>query len=43
MDKAPKKQIMGAVEDIYVGSPKEKYIGYGNLTCLEVINNLKEN
>ena len=32
MDKAPKQQLLGVVEDIYVRAPKKKYIGYGNHT-----------
>ena len=31
------------MKDIYVRTLKEKYAGYGNLTCLEVINHLKAN
>ena len=41
MDKALKQQILGGVEDIYVRSLKEKYVRYGNLTFLEVIDHLK--
>ena len=43
MDKALKQQLLGSVEDIYVSSLKEKYVRYGNLTCLEVIDPLKAN
>ena len=43
MDKTLKQQLLGAVEDIYVRSLKEKYVGYRNLTCLEVIDHLKMN
>ena len=41
MDKALKQQLLGAVEDIYIRSLKYKYVGYRNLTCLEVIDHLK--
>ena len=41
--KALKQHILGTMEDIYVRSLKEKYVGYGNLTCLEVIDHLKAN
>ena len=43
MDEALKKHLLGPVEDIYVKSLKEKYVGYGNLNCLKVINRLKAN
>ena len=43
LDKALKQQLLGSVEDIYVRHLKEKYVGYRNLTCLEVINHLKAN
>ena len=43
MDKALKQHLMGEVEDIYVRACKEKYIGYRNLTCLELIDHLKAN
>ena len=38
-----RKKLLGAVEDIYIRELREKYVGYGNLTCLKVINNLKAN
>ena len=31
------------MEDIYASVLKEKYVGYGNLSCLEEINHLKSN
>ena len=38
-----RKKLLEAVEDIYIRDLREKYFGYGNLTCLKVINNLKAN
>ena len=43
MDKSLKQHLLGGVEDIYVRSLKEKYVRYGNLPCLEVIDHLKAN
>ena len=43
MDKSLKQQLLGVVEDIYIRSLKEKYVGHGNLTCLEMIDHLKAN
>ena len=43
IDKSLKQQLLEDVEDIYVRFPKEKYVGYGKLPCLEVIYHLKEN
>ena len=43
MHKSLKQQLMGDMEDIYFRALKEKYSGYGTLTCLEVIDHLKEN
>ena len=43
MDKSLKKQILGAIEDIYVRALKEKYVRYGKLPCLEAIYHLKAN
>ena len=43
MDKALKQQLLDSVEDIYLRALREKYIGYKNITFLEVINHLKAN
>ena len=43
MDKSLKQQLLGGVVEIYVRPLKDKYVIYGNLTCLEVIDHLKEN
>ena len=43
MEKDLKQHLLGIAKDIYVRSLKKKYIGYGNHTCLEVINHSKEN
>ena len=43
MDKSQKQQLLGVIENIYGRSLKKKYIRYGNHTCLQVINHLKDN
>ena len=43
MDKALNQQFLRAIEDIYVRALREKYVGYGKLTCMEVIDHLKAN
>ena len=37
---ALKKQLLAAVEDIYICSLKQPYIGYGNVTVLQIITHL---
>ena len=43
VDKALKLNILASVDNIYTQTLKEKYVVYGNLSCLEVMTNLKSN
>ena len=43
MDKSLKPKLLGFIENIYVKALKKNHIGYGNHTCLQMIDHLKAN
>ena len=43
MEKALKQHLLGAVDNIYIKALKDNYVGYRNLTFLEVVDHLKSN
>ena len=43
VNKAMNIQILSYIDNIYTHARKAMYVIYGNLSCLEVITNLKNN
>ena len=42
-DKALKSQLITAVDEKFIRSKKNKYVGYVNVTTLQLLNHLYEN